>query len=170
MYTIALVKDLFNHMQWADAMVWSALLDTNGAENDEYISKTLFHIHFTHYAYLCLLRSESVPYPDRKKFKSLANLTEWARDHYAESLSLLKGLSDEDLEEIILIPWSKMFENEIGSVAGATSRGEIFYQITSHSQYHRGQINRRIRELGNKPPLVDYVGWKWKHSPVADWR
>lgn len=170
MYSISLLKALFTHMQWADAEVWSALLDTSGAAKDKYIAKTLFHIRFTHYAYSCLLRGESVPFPDRKQFNSLSEPTNWARTHYADTSELLTGLSEEDLEEVVPVPWSNVFEKGTGSAAAETTRGDILYQITAHSQYHRAQINRRIRELGKKPPLVDYIVWKWKHNPSASWR
>lgn len=37
------------------------------------------------------------------------------------------------------------------------------------STYHRGQANSRLRELGGKPPLVDYIAWIWFGRPAPRW-
>lgn len=47
--------------------------------------------------------------------------------------------------------------------------GETMIQVAMHSQYHRGQINTRLRELGAEPPLVDYIAWIWFGRPDAAW-
>ena len=36
----------------------------------------------------------------------------------------------------------------------------------SHSTYHRGQVNARLREIGAEPPLVDYIAWLWFDRPA----
>jgi hypothetical protein len=46
---------------------------------------------------------------------------------------------------------------------------ETILQVASHSTYHRGQVNTRLRQLGAEPPLVDYVAWIWFDRPAADW-
>jgi uncharacterized damage-inducible protein DinB len=39
----------------------------------------------------------------------------------------------------------------------------------SHTAYHRGQVNTRLRELGGDPPLVDFIAWIWMGKPGAEW-
>ena len=46
---------------------------------------------------------------------------------------------------------------------------ETCLQVCSHSTYHRGQVNARLREIGAEPPLVDYIAWLWFERPAADW-
>jgi len=42
-------------------------------------------------------------------------------------------------------------------------------QVAMHSSHHRGQVARRLRELGVESPLTDYIAWIWMSRPVADW-
>ena len=42
-------------------------------------------------------------------------------------------------------------------------------QVASHSTYHRGQVNARLREVGGTPPLVDYIAWIWFGRPAPNW-
>ncbi len=46
---------------------------------------------------------------------------------------------------------------------------ETVLQITSHTTYHRGQVNMRLRELGAEPPLTDFIAWIWLGRPEAEW-
>jgi uncharacterized damage-inducible protein DinB len=42
-------------------------------------------------------------------------------------------------------------------------------QVISHSGYHRGQVNARLRAVDGKPTLVDYIAWIWFDRPTARW-
>jgi uncharacterized damage-inducible protein DinB len=42
-------------------------------------------------------------------------------------------------------------------------------QVATHSTYHRGQVNARLREVGGEPPLVDYIAWIWFGRPAPEW-
>jgi uncharacterized damage-inducible protein DinB len=46
---------------------------------------------------------------------------------------------------------------------------DTILQVTSHTTYHRGQVNRRLRELGGDPPLTDFVVWIWRGKPNTEW-
>ena len=37
------------------------------------------------------------------------------------------------------------------------------------SGYHRGQVARRLRELGVEPPLTDFIAWAPMDRPAAEW-
>jgi uncharacterized damage-inducible protein DinB len=32
-------------------------------------------------------------------------------------------------------------------------------QVILHSEHHRGQVAMRLRALGAKPPVLDYIVW-----------
>lgn len=36
---------------------------------------------------------------------------------------------------------------------------DILLHVALHSAHHRGQIARRLRELGHAPPHLDYIHW-----------
>ncbi len=46
---------------------------------------------------------------------------------------------------------------------------ESVLQVAMHTVYHRGQVARRLRELGAEPPLSDFIAWVWMDRPEADW-
>jgi uncharacterized damage-inducible protein DinB len=47
--------------------------------------------------------------------------------------------------------------------------GEGLLQAILHSQYHRGQNARRLRELGGEPPTTDLIVWIAAGRPPPDW-
>ena len=67
------------------------------------------------------------------------------------------------------MPWVKSFEAQLGRTFSTPTLGETMFQVTSHSTYHRGQVNARLREIGGEPPLVDYIAWIWFGRPEPDW-
>jgi uncharacterized damage-inducible protein DinB len=67
-------------------------------------------------------------------------------------------------------------EAELGrSVSYKNSRGEAFTNVvadilthvTHHSAYHRAQINRRLRECGAQPAVVDFISFSRGEWPEA---
>jgi uncharacterized damage-inducible protein DinB len=60
-------------------------------------------------------------------------------------------------------------EQALGVPPGMTTLGDTCFQVASHSTYHRGQVNARIRELGVEPPLVDFIAWRWFKNPPPAW-
>ena len=70
---------------------------------------------------------------------------------------------------MIPIPWAEFIEREIGQAPAPAQLGEMMFQVTSHSVHHRAQINRRVRELGGTPRMVDFIGWVWRGHPAPDW-
>ena len=67
------------------------------------------------------------------------------------------------------LPWADIVERELGRQPESISVSETMLQIPMHSQYHRGQINARLRAVGGEPPRVDYIVWIWLGRPQADW-
>ena len=54
MYSPDLLRQLYAHMEWADASGWSEILGTAGAHEDRWLRDKLFHIHDTQQAFLSL--------------------------------------------------------------------------------------------------------------------
>jgi uncharacterized damage-inducible protein DinB len=67
------------------------------------------------------------------------------------------------------LPWGDLVERELGRKPESVSIAETMLQVTLHSQYHRGQINARLRAVGGEPLRVDYLVWVWLGRPNADW-
>ena len=159
-------RALVNHAEWADALVWNATLDC-GLEDAELRAK-LHHVHMVQWAYLHIWRAERVEPRELGTFPTLAAIREWAREYYRELSSYLGALSEADLPREVRFPWADRLVQRFGK-ARPTTLGESVLQVAMHSSYHRGQVARRLRELGGEAPLSDLIAWIWMDRPMPDW-
>ncbi len=169
MVQLEFVKELYTHMDWADSMVWQAVLASEKATSDDVLQDTLMHLHKTQRAFLEVWHERSVDLPGRSDFNSPVELMAWARSYHPLAKEFLDGLSIAAFDNEITIPWVKYFEDKIGGPAAPVTLGESVYQVVAHSMYHRGQANRRLREVGGQPTLVDYIAWIWAGRPEPVW-
>lgn len=162
------LDQLVHHMEWADAVVWQAALATPGARADERVRELLHHVHAVQWAYLQLLRSEDVEVPDVADFDSLDAVRPWGRRGHVELATFVEELEPAELDRKIVFPWAERLAERLHEVHPTDVRQSLL-QVTSHSTYHRGQINTRLRQVGGEPPLVDFVAWVWMGCPEAPW-
>jgi len=163
------LKDMYAHMDWADSMVWRATLETPAGAADDQIQDTLLHMHSAQSAFLDVWRHRAPSLRDRESFEDAADLMRWARAYYPLAHAFLLALSPEAMGAAVTIPWVRFMEAELGRRADPVTLGETLYQVVAHSMHHRGQVNRRIREIGGEPPLVDYLVWLWLGRPDPVW-
>ena len=162
------LRHLFQHMEWADAAVWTAVLASPQATTDAKLQGYLHHLHLVQRAFLRIWRNEprDAPYPT---FTDAPSLMHWGRSYYHDVAPYLAAWSDEQLAQPLPVPWAEIVERQLGRTPEATTFGETALQVTMHSQYHRGQVNARLREVGGEPPLVDYIVWAWLGKPAPVW-
>jgi uncharacterized damage-inducible protein DinB len=155
-------------MEWADAKVWTALLESESAHSDQKVRDYLYHLHLVQNAFLRIWRGvpRETPFPT---FDDATSLMEWARANYGDIFAHIEKLSDKKLAEPLDMPWADMIEKQIGRKPEGTTIGDTVLQVVLHSMYHRGQVNARLREAGVVPPLVDYIAWLWTGRPAAEW-
>jgi uncharacterized damage-inducible protein DinB len=165
---LSTLKDLYRHMEWADATVWSSVLASENGRTDTKLRDYFFHLHMVQRAFLRTWRDEprETPYPT---FADNQSLMLWGRSYYNEAFDHLKKLSNEEISKPMPVPWAAMVAQRLGRAPERTTIGETALQVALHSLYHRGQINARLREVGGEPPLVDYIAWVWLGRPGADW-
>jgi uncharacterized damage-inducible protein DinB len=163
------VHPLFAHMEWADAMVWRAVNDCAAASDDKLLHERLYHIHATQTAFLQAWRGDDVVFTGADDFRGLDAVRELGRAFYAVATGYVAALSPDALDREMILPWSIYFAKRAGFTAHPSTLGETLLQLPSHSTYHRGQVNTRIRELGGSPPLVDFIAWVWAGKPAAKW-
>ena len=161
------LSDLYGHMEWADAAVWSAVLASDAARKDEKLQGYLNHLHMTQRAFLRVWRDE--PRGTYPTFDDARALLDWARAYYGEARVHLQTVRGAQLAEPMPVPWAAMVERRLGRAPETTTVGETVLQVALHSLYHRGQVNARLREVGGEPPLVDYIAWVWLGRPGPDW-
>ena len=169
MFTIAALQDLYRHLEWADARVWTAALGSDAALADAQLRERLQHIHLTQRAFLDVWTGQPVERYLDMHFPSLRALYAWAQPYYAAVAEFIDGATAEDLSTPTTVPWARYFATERGGAVGTTTLEETLFQVTAHSTYHRGQVNTRLRALGITPPLVDYIVWLWLERPAPQW-
>ena len=161
------LKDLYRHMEWADAEVWRAML-ASAAREDQKVRETLYHLHLVQHAWLGAWRGRPGT-PSFPTFDDEWSLLNWVRRYYRDIFPYLDNLTEEEISAAMQLPWADIVERELGRPPEDITVAETMLQIPMHSQYHRGQINARLRELGAEPAKVDHITWVWLGRPLASW-
>ena len=159
-------RSLLGHAEWADALVWASVAD-GGLEDDE-LRARLHHLHVVQWAYLHAWRAEPVRPRELGTFPTMAAVRAWAREYYRELPVYLASASGQDVEREVRFPWAERLVQRFGHVPPASWADSVL-QVALHSSHHRGQVTRRLRELGAEAPLTDYIAWVWTGRPEADW-
>jgi uncharacterized damage-inducible protein DinB len=163
---LAECRALMGHAEWAESLVWQAVLAL--PQEDAEVQTKLHHLHMVQWAYLHIWRGETVKPRELGTFATRQALCGWAREYYRVLPSYLAGLSGPDLGREVFFPWADRLVQRFGK-AQPTTWAESLLQVAMHSGYHRGQVARRVRELGVEPPLTDFIAWIWLGRPAAEW-
>jgi uncharacterized damage-inducible protein DinB len=166
--SLELLRDLLRHMEWADATVWRAVLRSTPASADPVIKDRLHHTHMVQRAFLNVWRE--LPHTRTAGSDlSLIDLARWGREYHVLAPEFLDTLTENALDRPIVVPWAKFLTSQLGHDPAVPSLGETIVQVAAHSTYHRGQVNARLRELGEEPPLTDFIAWIWLGKPLPEW-
>lgn len=159
------LKDLYRHMEWADTSVWHAALAHPPAARDTRLRDLLLHLHNVQRAFLHVWTQQPLAWPKPEEYPDIASVERWSRPVYAAATAFLDSLDAAALERPVVMPWASQLATRAGGTVHHPSLAETIFQVTSHSTYHRGQVNARLRELGGEPPLVDFIAWIWFGRP-----
>ena len=159
--------DMFDHMTWADAEVWKAVESAIAAPTDEQLHRYLAHVHLVQRAFLDAWTGAPPVWREPSQFPDLAAVHAYSAPYYAEARAFLEAMDESLLVDPIILPWSSYMERELGRTINNPTLGETVMQVIMHSGYHRAQANARLRAIGAKPPLVDYIAWIWFGRPSA---
>jgi uncharacterized damage-inducible protein DinB len=143
------IRSLYHHQTWADDQLLKAVDACEPAPQDAEMLHALQHIATAQLYLLSQMKKESF---DTAKFKeqvSYAQIVERFREAHAANEAFLASLTEADLRRPFEMPY---FKCNFTPLEGMT-------QIILHSQNHRGQCLTRLRELGAKPPTLDYILW-----------
>lgn len=166
MITMELVRELYAHMEWADATVWKSVESLDLAETDSRLRDLLAHTHMTQQAFLLVWTEQPFTYKEPTDFPTLQSIRQWATPYYGQSGAFLDSIDESKFGNKVDLPWLEHFEKYFGKPAIPANLGETLLQVPLHTQYHRAQINTRIKELGGQPNAVDYIAWVWLGRPT----
>ncbi len=156
------LRDLHRHQAWADAEYWKALDACPAALEDQALRKRLHHIAQVQYVFLRVARGESVERLSLPPTAEPRLLREQIRQNHQGYEDFLAGDLDARLGEIVTLPWFQEPPIQI-TVAEALTQSAL------HSLGHRSQNAVRLRELGGKTPILDFIVWLWKGRPAPEW-
>jgi len=156
------LRDLVAYQGWADAELWRAIEASKVAKEDPATLARCHHVHLTQHAFAALVRGEAVVGTNAEEFGRWSDLEAYGREASERWIELVDVLDGEELGQRLTVPWSKAPAIEF-TVAQA------ILQMVMHSQHHRGQNAARLRELGDDPPLSDFLAWLWRDRPTARW-
>ncbi|HEX9406524.1 MAG TPA: DinB family protein [Thermoanaerobaculia bacterium] len=169
MQVLEVLRDLFRHMEWADASVWKSVRSLT-QDDDPALRAKLQHLHAVQRSFFSIWQQRAPDVADLFADRDFAALRQWAHDYHQEVRTFVEGVKAQDLDAGAVLPWSRQVLARFAlPEIHPTTLGQTMFQVAMHSTYHRGQINTRIRELGVDPPLVDYIAWIWFGKPDAEW-
>src|SRR5262245_40601033 len=170
MTAIDIIRQLFEHMEWADALVWHSVLSNPVAASDSTIRERLLHTHVVQHGFLHLWRQQALPeLPTPSDFPDTRQMAWWGRAYHENVATYMAGVDESLLDRALNVPWADQLVVRLGHQPSGIPLAQTMLQVTSHSSHHRGQVNVRIRELGGEPPLIDFVTWIWLGQPSAVW-
>ena len=165
----ATVADLLRQMEWADALIWRAVLSSPAAATDQALHDRLYHLHVTQHAFLQLWRGVTAEIPLSNTL-DIMSLALWAKGFHLEARPDKLELDAATLGRSVPDSLLSKAEARLGVGVTTPTICDTVLQVITHSTYHRGQVNTRLRELGCDPPLTEYFVWVWRGKPAADWQ
>ena len=99
------LKELFGHMQWADALVLKAVTSHAEAAGDAKLRELLFHLHMVQRLFLTVWQRGSLTAPPNEA-ADLVSVGESAREYYADLGGFLSGLDETALGGSVVLPWA----------------------------------------------------------------
>ena len=142
------IQKMYEHVDWANQRILETLQGM-GDDNQE-VCRLFSHILFGERVWLTRLRgsdSSQLPIWSDVDIEVCAELV---RQNKEDITTYLTTLADTDLDQLIAYRNSKgtEFKNSVR---------DVLTHVALHGQYHRGQINSKLRTAGIEPVNVDFI-------------
>ena len=147
--TSEMLHDLARHQTWADAAHWKVLHENPALLEDAEIRSRLNHILSAARMLTALARGET---PDPAGMHAVESPDGLEAAMQQANADLSAALASVDLDKRIALPRGPQGPFE-------TPAWVLLLQALTHGQHHRGQNASRMRQLGAKPPMTDFIVW-----------
>jgi uncharacterized damage-inducible protein DinB len=168
MDTLSLFNEFSSYTEWADSVVFAAIMGNLQAENDESILMRLRHNHLVQKVFLDVWQDLPID-PTETQSLDMAALAGFTRDVHRNMRLFHETLSLTELDRTVVLPWSRLVSQKLGFETASPTMAQTLVQVFAHSSYHRGQVNARLRDLGIEPPMTDFIVWVLGHKPTPAW-
>lgn len=141
------IQHMFEHLYWANQRILETL---QNCKADEQQIRLFLHILCAEQVWITRLQgmdSSQLPIWSDGNLTDCINLSQQNVENYTMYLNQLEHT---DLDNII------QYSNSKGEQFNSSIR-EILTHVALHGQYHRGQINMRLRQAGIEPVSTDYI-------------
>jgi uncharacterized damage-inducible protein DinB len=148
---IPMIQSLFAHQAWADTAILKTVREQDGAFADEVIRKWLHHIVTVQRFFLS--RFTGTPFDMQAAQQAPATIEEMEQlfdEAHRAGAEYTGRLEEAELNRSIDFPRAPEFHPAIR---------DALMQVVMHSEHHRAQCAMRLRALGGKPPITDYIFW-----------
>lgn len=142
------IQKMYEHLHWANQRILETLQSLDG-ENQE-LCRLFSHILLAEKVWLTRLQgldSSQLPIWSEADIEVCAELV---AENEESITAFFTNLPETDLDQLIF------YKNSKGIEFKNTVR-DIFTHVALHGQYHRGQINSRLRAGGFEPVDIDFI-------------
>jgi uncharacterized damage-inducible protein DinB len=142
------IQKMYEHLDWANQRIFKTLQSIED-ENQE-IWRLFSHILHAEKIWITRLRgmdSSQLPIWSEADLEICAELIKQNEESFT---AFFTNLANTDLDKII------SYTNSKGREFTYSVR-DILTHVALHGQYHRGQINSRLRAVGIEPVNVDFI-------------
>lgn len=144
------IRSMFDQMYWADKRILNALEAGGDGESGTEAVRLLSHTLRAEQVWFTRLQGQDSNHLPLWPNDSLDDCKRLAQEMREAFSAYLAELTDERLDDVI------SYINQTGR-SYRTSVQDILTHLALHGQYHRGQINMKLRSAGMEPVNVDYI-------------
>ncbi|MGJ7922832.1 DinB family protein [Neobacillus sp. LXY-4] len=142
------IERMIDHLNWANKHILEAIQNVKG--EDKEVRRLYSHILLAELVWYKRLKGKDSSNVPIWAVFSIEKCTELAEKNQKNYSGYINSLSDLDLDQVVSYKNSKGIEFE-------NSVRDILTHVALHGQYHRGQINLKLRANGVEPAILDYI-------------
>ncbi len=142
------IQKMYEHLNWANQRILKTLRNMEGGNHE--VIRLFSHILLAEKVWITRLQgldSSSLPIWLELDIEGCAELI---MRNEASFTTFLANLAEADLDKLLIYTNSKGIEFR-------DSVRDILNHVALHGQYHRGQINSRLRLDGFEPVNIDFI-------------
>jgi len=147
-FTLKTIQRMYDHLHWANKRILETLQNLED-ENQEAM-RLFSHILFAEKVWLTRMQGLDSSQLPLWSDVDIEVCTKLVMQNEEIIKTFLANLAETDLDKIIT------YKNSTGKEF-ETSVSDILTHVALHGQYHRGQINARLRANGSEPINVDFI-------------
>lgn len=147
------IKNMYRHLHWANLRILERVTTIEGDSDSKQVMNLFSHILFAEQVWATRIKGEdtsTLPIWADVDLEICTKLVDQNNNNFTQ---LLSEIDDDHLDEII------SYKNSKGTEFHNSIR-DILIHVALHGQYHRGQINLRLRADKFEPVNVDFIAFK----------